>query len=58
MVGGVLVERTIKEVLPALETNYGGVSYGIIPATRTFGLTFSLFMWIDPASYRIIIAIL
>lgn len=44
MVGGVLVERTIKEVLPALETNYGGVSYGIIPATRTFGLTFSLFM--------------
>lgn len=26
MVGGVLVERTIKEVLPALETNYSGVS--------------------------------
>jgi hypothetical protein len=26
MVGGVLVERTIKEVLPALETNHSGVS--------------------------------
>jgi prefoldin subunit 2 len=26
MVGGVLVERTIKEVLPALETNFNGVS--------------------------------
>ncbi|ORX59009.1 Prefoldin beta-like protein [Hesseltinella vesiculosa] len=26
MVGGVLVERTVKEVLPALETNYSGVS--------------------------------
>jgi prefoldin subunit 2 len=26
MVGGVLVERTVKEVLPALETNYNGVS--------------------------------
>ncbi|CAO3635816.1 unnamed protein product [Cunninghamella blakesleeana] len=25
MVGGVLVERTIKEVLPALETNYDGI---------------------------------
>ncbi|CAO3687089.1 unnamed protein product [Rhizopus microsporus] len=25
MVGGVLVERTVKEVLPALETNYNGV---------------------------------
>ncbi|KAG0165447.1 hypothetical protein DFQ28_008996 [Apophysomyces sp. BC1034] len=25
MVGGVLVERTIKEVLPALETNYSGI---------------------------------
>lgn len=25
MVGGVLVERTVKEVLPALETNYSGV---------------------------------
>ncbi|KAF7731192.1 hypothetical protein EC973_000607 [Apophysomyces ossiformis] len=25
MVGGVLVERTIREVLPALETNYSGI---------------------------------
>lgn len=25
MVGGVLVERTVKEVLPALQTNYNGV---------------------------------
>ncbi|KAL1931860.1 hypothetical protein VTP01DRAFT_8916 [Rhizomucor pusillus] len=25
MVGGVLVERTVKEVLPALETNYNGI---------------------------------
>ncbi|KAG0747654.1 hypothetical protein G6F23_002557 [Rhizopus arrhizus] len=25
MVGGVLVERTVKEVLPALETNHSGV---------------------------------
>ncbi|EIE89304.1 hypothetical protein RO3G_14015 [Rhizopus delemar RA 99-880] len=25
MVGGVLVERTVKEVLPALETNYSGI---------------------------------
>ena len=27
MVGGVLVERTVKEVLPALETNFNGVSF-------------------------------
>lgn len=26
MIGGVLVERTVKEVLPALETNLNGVS--------------------------------
>ncbi|RUP43500.1 Prefoldin [Jimgerdemannia flammicorona] len=26
MVGGVLVERTVKDVLPALKTNYEGVS--------------------------------
>ncbi|KAI8096510.1 Prefoldin beta-like protein [Halteromyces radiatus] len=25
MVGGVLVERTVKEVLPALETNFNGI---------------------------------
>ncbi|EIE92148.1 hypothetical protein G6F46_000759 [Rhizopus delemar] len=25
MVGGVLVERTVREVLPALETNYSGI---------------------------------
>ncbi|KAI7875354.1 Prefoldin beta-like protein [Lichtheimia hyalospora FSU 10163] len=25
MVGGVLVERTVKEVLPALQTNYSGI---------------------------------
>lgn len=25
MVGGVLVERTVKEVLPALQTNYNGI---------------------------------
>jgi hypothetical protein len=27
MVGGVLVERTVREVLPALETNYSGVCH-------------------------------
>jgi hypothetical protein len=27
MVGGVLVERTVKDVLPALQTNFDGVSY-------------------------------
>ncbi|CAO3589170.1 unnamed protein product [Absidia cylindrospora] len=27
MVGGVLVERTVKEVLPALETNFNGVNH-------------------------------
>lgn len=26
MIGGVLVERSVKEVLPALETNLAGVS--------------------------------
>lgn len=30
MVGGVLVERTVKEVLPAMTNNYEQVSYGVM----------------------------
>ncbi|KAJ2955212.1 hypothetical protein NQZ79_g8756 [Umbelopsis isabellina] len=34
MVGGVLVERTVKDVLPALQTNFDGVSDLNEPSSR------------------------
>lgn len=37
MVGGVLVERTVKEVLPALEGNKEQVSKGLIGMARDVG---------------------
>lgn len=37
MVGGVLVERTVKEVLPALEGNKEQVSKGLNRVTRNRG---------------------
>lgn len=44
MVGGVLVERTVKEVLPALQTNYNGVCVPIspllLPRTSTILMSF------------------
>lgn len=57
MVGGVLVERTVKEVLPALQTNYNGVCVPLpSPLSRTS--TYLICFIIDSTSYPIIIAIL
>ncbi|KAI9319813.1 Prefoldin beta-like protein [Dichotomocladium elegans] len=36
MVGGVLVERTVKEVLPALETNFNGIQQVIQSLLQTY----------------------
>ncbi|KAI8978956.1 Prefoldin beta-like protein [Pilobolus umbonatus] len=36
MVGGVLVERTVKEVLPALETNYNGINQVIESLLKSY----------------------
>ena len=34
LIGGVLVERTVKEVLPALQTNLQGVSTNLVADTH------------------------
>lgn len=39
LIGGVLVERTVKEVVPALQTNRDGVSFWRY-STRTRNLTY------------------
>lgn len=57
MVGGVLVERTVKEVLPALETNFSGVSG--VWTKEVGGWPIHLcFAYIDPTSHSISVTVL
>lgn len=43
LIGGVLVERTVQEVLPALQTNLDGVSLPSPPCARIVSLTLGMF---------------
>lgn len=36
LIGGVLVERTVIEVVPALETNYGGIKEVLDSLMKTY----------------------
>jgi hypothetical protein len=60
MVGGVLVERTVKDVLPALQTNFDGVSKEKKRNRRSRSCTNQFWNGtteiIDPTSYLITVA--
>ncbi len=36
LIGGVLVQRTVKDVVPALETNYGGIKEVLETLVKTY----------------------